>query len=161
MPKIDRPTTSSQRPAPSIANPRHAASSRCNRRKLSHTISALVLGPAALTVADARAREGTDAALVFAVSLSRLRTFVAMASLDDRLHAAVRVHLARSGLSVRRVGARALGDSGFVASLTKGRRWDQPTPDLWRASGFRLYSMLIQAAASGLGGAIGRPMLIA
>ena len=42
-----------------------------NRRKLSHTISALVPGPAALTAADARAREGTDAVLVFAVSLSR------------------------------------------------------------------------------------------
>ena len=36
-----------------------------------------------------------------------------------------------------------------------------PTPDLSRASGFRLYSMLVQAAASGLGAAIGRPMLIA
>ena len=40
-------------------------------------------------------------------------------------------------------------------------RQGQPTPDLSRASGFRLYSMLIQAAASGLGAAIGRPMLIA
>ncbi len=36
-----------------------------------------------------------------------------------------------------------------------------PTPDLSRASGFRLYSMLVQAAASGLGAVIGRPMLIA
>ena len=36
-----------------------------------------------------------------------------------------------------------------------------PTPDLSRASGFRLYSMLVQAAASGLGAAIGRPMLTA
>ena len=36
----------------------------------------------------------------------------------------------------------------------------QPTPDLSRASGFRLYSMLVQAAANGLGAAIGRPMLI-
>ena len=34
-------------------------------------------------------------------------------------------------------------------------------PDLARASGFRLYSMLVQAAESGLGAAIGRPMLIA
>ena len=33
--------------------------------------------------------------------------------------------------------------------------------DLSRASGFRLYSMLVQAAESGLGAAIGRPMLIA
>ena len=40
-------------------------------------------------------------------------------------------------------------------------RQGQPTPDLSRASGFRLYSMLVQAAASGLGAAIGRPMPIA
>ena len=40
-------------------------------------------------------------------------------------------------------------------------RQGQPTPDLSRASGFRLYSMLVQAAASGLGAAVGRPMLIA
>ena len=40
-------------------------------------------------------------------------------------------------------------------------RQGAPTPDLSRASGFRLYSMLIQAAANGLGAAIGRPMLIA
>ena len=37
----------------------------------------------------------------------------------------------------------------------------QPTPDLSRASGFRLYSMLLQAAVHGLGAAIGRSMLIA
>ena len=35
------------------------------------------------------------------------------------------------------------------------------TPDLSRASGFRLYSILVQAAVTGLGAAIGRPMLIA
>ena len=40
-------------------------------------------------------------------------------------------------------------------------RQGQPTPDLSRASGFRLYSMMVQAAASGLGAAIGWPMLIA
>ena len=40
-------------------------------------------------------------------------------------------------------------------------RQGAPTPDLSRASGFRLYSMLVQAAANGLGAAIGRPMLIA
>ena len=34
-------------------------------------------------------------------------------------------------------------------------------PDLSRASGFRLYSMLVQAAVAGLGAVIGRPMLIA
>ena len=37
----------------------------------------------------------------------------------------------------------------------------RPTPDLSRASGFRLYSMLVQAAVHGLGVAIGRSMLIA
>ena len=35
-----------------------------------------------------------------------------------------------------------------------------PTPDLSRASGFRLYSMVVQAAVHGIGAAIGRPMLI-
>ena len=36
-----------------------------------------------------------------------------------------------------------------------------PTPDLAGASGFRLYSMVINAAVQGMGVAIGRPMLIA
>ena len=36
----------------------------------------------------------------------------------------------------------------------------QPTPDLSRASGFRLYSMLVQAAVHGLGVAVGRPALM-
>ena len=40
-------------------------------------------------------------------------------------------------------------------------RQGESTPDLSRASGFRLYSMLIQAAVHGIGAAIGRPMLIA
>lgn len=40
-------------------------------------------------------------------------------------------------------------------------RQGQPTPDLSRASGFRLYSMVVQAAMGGLGIAVGRPMLIA
>ena len=40
-------------------------------------------------------------------------------------------------------------------------RQGEATPDLSRASGFRLYSMLVQAAVHGLGAAIGRPMLIA
>ena len=40
-------------------------------------------------------------------------------------------------------------------------RQGQSTPDLSRASGFRLYSMLIDTAVHGLGAAIGRPMLIA
>ena len=37
----------------------------------------------------------------------------------------------------------------------------ESTPDLSRASGFRLYSMLVQAAVHGIGAAIGRSMLIA
>ena len=40
-------------------------------------------------------------------------------------------------------------------------RQGEPAPDLAQASGFRLYSMLIQAAVNGIGAAIGRPMLIA
>ena len=40
-------------------------------------------------------------------------------------------------------------------------RQGESTPDLSRASGFRLYSMLVQAAVHGIGAAIGRPMLIA
>ena len=40
-------------------------------------------------------------------------------------------------------------------------RQGQATPDLSRASGFRLYSMLVEAAVSGIGVVIGRPMLIA
>ena len=40
-------------------------------------------------------------------------------------------------------------------------RQGQPTPDLSRASGFRLYSMVVQAAVHGLGVAVGRPVLIA
>ena len=40
-------------------------------------------------------------------------------------------------------------------------RQGEATPDLSRASGFRLYSMLVQAAVHGIGAAIGRPMLIA
>ena len=40
-------------------------------------------------------------------------------------------------------------------------RQGQSTPDVSRASGFRLYSVLIQAAVHGIGVAIGRPMLIA
>ena len=42
-----------------------------NRRGLSYAISALVPGPAALTAADARAREGEDETIDFAVTLSR------------------------------------------------------------------------------------------
>ena len=38
---------------------------------------------------------------------------------------------------------------------------NQPAPDLSQASGFRLYSMVVEAAAQGLGATIGRPALIA
>ena len=37
---------------------------------------------------------------------------------------------------------------------------DRPPPDLSRASGFRLYSMLVQAAAGGMGVAMGRASMI-
>ena len=37
----------------------------------------------------------------------------------------------------------------------------RPSPDLSRASGFRLYSMLVQAAVGGMGGAMGRTSMIA
>ena len=40
-------------------------------RKLTNTVSATVRGPALLSVADARAREGVDPAVVFPVTLSR------------------------------------------------------------------------------------------
>ena len=40
-------------------------------------------------------------------------------------------------------------------------RQGESAPDLSRASGFRLYSMLVTAAVNGVGAAIGRPMLIA
>ena len=40
-------------------------------------------------------------------------------------------------------------------------RQGESAPDLSRASGFRLYSMLVSAAVNGVGAAIGRPMLIA
>ena len=40
-------------------------------------------------------------------------------------------------------------------------RQGESTPDLSRASGFRLYSMLVEAAVHGIGAAMGRPMLIA
>ena len=38
---------------------------------------------------------------------------------------------------------------------------NRPAPDLSQASSFRLYSMVVEAAAQGLGAAIGRPALIA
>ena len=40
-------------------------------------------------------------------------------------------------------------------------RQNAPTPDLTTASGFRLYSMVVRAAAEGMGVAVGRPTLIA
>ena len=56
-----------------------------NRRKLTNTVSATVQGPAVLSVADARAREGEDETIDFTVSLSRAATStvtVAYASAD-------------------------------------------------------------------------------
>ena len=65
-------------------------------------------------------------------------------------------------------GPADLGDWPLLYDLgwdADGAYWcarqGQTTPDLSRASGFRLYSMLVQAAVTGLGAAIGRPMLIA
>ncbi len=40
-------------------------------------------------------------------------------------------------------------------------RQGEPSLDLSRASGFRLYSMLVDAAVAGMGAAVGRPRLIA
>ena len=50
-----------------------AATAICAKdgRKLSNAVSATVQGPAVLSVADARVKEGVDAAVVFAVTLSR------------------------------------------------------------------------------------------
>ena len=50
-----------------------AWTARCGGRALSATISTTVLGPAALSVADARVREAEDALLVFEVTLDRAR----------------------------------------------------------------------------------------
>ena len=65
-------------------------------------------------------------------------------------------------------GPADLGDWPLLYDLGWDADWSywfarqrEPTPDLSRASGFRLYSMLVEAAASGLGAAIGRPILIA
>ena len=65
-------------------------------------------------------------------------------------------------------GPADLGDWPLLYDLGWDADWaywfarqGQATPDLSRASGFRLYSMLVQAAVTGLGAAIGRPMLIA
>ena len=41
------------------------------------------------------------------------------------------------------------------------KRQGKPSPDLSRASGFRLYSMLVDAAVEGMGTAIGHPAVIA
>ena len=44
-----------------------------------------------------------------------------MATLDTDIRQRVRDHLARKGISARRFGEEALADSGFVASLKRGR----------------------------------------
>ena len=51
--------------------------------------------------------------------------------------------------------------AGTPTGRTGSRARERPTPDLSQASGFRLYSMLVEAAVNGLGAAVGRPMLIA
>ncbi len=52
-----------------------------------------------------------------------------MARLDDRFRDTVLGHLERTGLPGRRLGAEALNDPGFVASLKKGRRVGLATAD--------------------------------
>ena len=51
-------------------------------RKLANTVTALVPGPALLSVADARAREGVDAAMEFEVTLSRAASGVVTVDYD-------------------------------------------------------------------------------
>ena len=52
-----------------------------------------------------------------------------MARLDDRFRDTVLGHLERTGLPGRRLGAEALRDPGFVASLKRGRRVGLATAD--------------------------------
>ena len=55
-----------------------------------------------------------------------------------------------------------LYDLGWVTDwMAWCARQGVPAPDLSRASGYRLYSMVIQAAVAGQGAAIGRPGIIA
>ena len=63
-------------------------------------------------------------------------------------------------------GPADLGDWPLLYDLGWDADWaywfarqGQATPDLSRTSDFRLYSMLVQAAVTGLGAAIGRPTL--
>ena len=68
----------------------------------------------------------------------------------------------RPGSLAQLAGWPLLYDLGWDADWSDWFiRQGQPPPDLSRASGFRLYSMLVQAAVHGIGAAIGRPMLIA
>ena len=55
--------------------------------------------------------------------------FTSMATLDTDIRQRVRDHLARNGISARRFGEEALADSGFVASLKRGRRLRLDTAD--------------------------------
>ena len=55
--------------------------------------------------------------------------FTSMATLDTDIRQRVLDHLARSGISARRFGKEALADSGFVASLKRGRRPRLDTAD--------------------------------
>ena len=52
-----------------------------------------------------------------------------MATLDTDIRQRVLDHLARNGVSARRFGKEALADSGFVASLKRGRRLRLDTAD--------------------------------
>ena len=55
--------------------------------------------------------------------------FPSMATLDTDIRQRVLDHLARDGVSARRFGEEALADSGFVASLKRGRRLRLDTAD--------------------------------
>ena len=77
-------------------------------RALSATISTTVLGPAALSVADARVREASDALLVFEVTLDRAR------------HAAVTVDYATSDVTAR-AGEDYTSASGTLTFATGER----------------------------------------
>ena len=77
-------------------------------RALSNTISTTVLGPAALSVADARVREAEDALLVFEVTLDRAR------------HAAVTVDYVTSDVTAR-AGEDYTSASGTLTFATGER----------------------------------------
>ena len=96
--------------------------------------------------------------------LDSLRFFEAAARHQSFARAAAELHVTASAVAhrVRIEDWRLLYDLGWDADWSYWfARQGLPTPDLSRASGFRLYSMLVQAAVHGIGAAVGRPMLIA